>query len=520
MKEFEEIQSERMSFVQKFGIGQIIVAIIAAACLFAAERYSYIFFHILVELFSIVIVGGIFVIVWNSRKIVPNSYFLFLGITCIFAAFFILLHTLAYKGMPVFKGYGSDLPTQLWVVNRYVLAIGFLLAPLLIDRKLRTAALFVIFGMASVILVAMIFYWRIFPVCFVEGKGLTGFKTASEYVIAAMFAGGGFLLCAKAEKFDRYVLVLLVTAAILNILAELSFTVYVDPYGVANFVGHVFVVAAYYSIYKAIIETALVRPYDLLFRDIRQYQNRLEEMVQARTAELENANKQLEEEKLRLRSLASELSLSEERQRREVAAGLHDHLGQLLALAKMKLGAMRKMGTTPDDINTVYDFVEQSIEYTRTLTFELSPPVLYNFGLAAAIEWLAEQFEKRVNIKTSVTDDGKDKPLANDIRVVLFQAVRELLHNIAKHAKATQVNISIEQDLDKIKVCVKDNGAGFEPSKISAAKGGFGLFNIRERLEHIGGSLLIDSKIGQGSQIVIIAPLEADNLEIGQAEQN
>jgi signal transduction histidine kinase len=94
------------------------------------------------------------------------------------------------------------------------------------------------------------------------------------------------------------------------------------------------------------------------------------------------------------------------------------------------------------------------------------------------------------------------------------------LHNIAKHAKATQVNISIEQDLDKIKVCVKDNGAGFEPSKISAAKGGFGLFNIRERLEHIGGSLLIDSKIGQGSQIVIIAPLEADNLEIGQAEQN
>ena len=516
-----EPEENKSSFVEKFGIEQAIVAILAAAGLFVVGRHSYLSFHILVELFSIVIASGIFILVWNTRRLIHNSYFLFLGIACIFAALFIVLHTLAYKGMPVFTGFDSNLPTQLWIVNRYILAIGFLAAPLLIDRKLPLKAVIFTFTAATILLIASIFYWKIFPVCYVEGRGLTTFKNISEYVIAMMFATGGFLLSVKEKKFDKFVLILLYFAAVLNVLAELSFTLYSDPYGVANFAGHVFVVAAYYFIYKAIIETALVRPYDLLFRDLRQYQNRLEEMVQARTAELQNTNKQLEQEKSRLRSLASELSLAEERQRREVAAGLHDHLGQLLALTKMKLGSMRISGAAPpEDINTLSDFVEQSIEYTRTLTFELSPPVLYNFGLTAAVEWLAEQFEKRLNIKTFVTDDGKDKPLANDVRVVCFQAIRELLHNIAKHAKASQVNISIGRNGDNIRVSVEDDGAGFEPAKISAGKGGFGLFNIRERLEHIGGRLQIDSKVGQGSRMIIIAPLEADNSEMGSAGQS
>jgi signal transduction histidine kinase len=509
MQQPEDIQPQAQSSADRFGIGPAIVAAAIVVCLFAVGYYSYLFFHTLIELFSIIVACGIFILAWNTRRFVHNGYFLFLGIAYLFTAFFDLLHLLAYKGMPIFPTYTSNLPTQLWIVQRYILGLGFLVAPLMLGRRLRTTTVFITFATATLLLLVSIFYWRNFPECFVEGTSLTAFKTVSEYIIAAIFAASGIVLYAKRKEFDTHVLSLLLTSAALNVTTELCFTLYIDPYGVSNFVGHIFDIVAYYLVYKAIIETGLVRPYDLLFRNLRLHQNHLEEMVQARTAELQNMNTQLEQEKLRLRSLASELSLAEERQRREIATGLHDHLGQLLAMSKMKLGAMRKNTTsTPDDISTLYQLIEQSIEYTRTLTFELSPPVLYTFGLEAAVEWLTEQFEGRHNIQVFFNDDGQSKPLANDVRVVLFQAVRELLFNVAKHAKAEHVTVSLSRGASGISVYVEDDGVGFNPSNVSGGKGGgFGLFNIRERLDYVGGALEIESVIPHGTRIIITAPL-------------
>jgi PAS domain S-box-containing protein len=215
-----------------------------------------------------------------------------------------------------------------------------------------------------------------------------------------------------------------------------------------------------------------------------------------------------------LRSLASELSLAEERLRRRIAAELHDHIAQNLAISKIKLESLTgdaEPGLVKS-LNEVNGLISQTIEATRSLTFEISPPVLYELGFEAAVKWLAKQTRQRFGLEVEFADDGKPKPLNTDIRVLLFQAVRELLVNVVKHAKAKKAKVFTCRIQKNIQVTVEDNGGGFDAEAISAvkdpAKGGFGLFNIRERLDQIGGSVIIDARAGKGTQITLTAPVE------------
>lgn len=214
-----------------------------------------------------------------------------------------------------------------------------------------------------------------------------------------------------------------------------------------------------------------------------------------------------------LQSLASELSLAEERERRQVASVLHDRIGQTLAVSKMKLAAMREELSGSDysaPVNEILDLIEQTIQDTRSLTLELSPPILYELGLEAALHWLAEEFQRRHGIACEFEDDGADKPLGDDIRVVLFQAVRELLVNVAKHARAGLVRMVVAREEDHITLSVQDDGIGFDTDETGSRPrkaGGFGLFNIRERLEHLGGRLDLHSQPGKGTGITLTAPV-------------
>jgi PAS domain S-box-containing protein len=215
-----------------------------------------------------------------------------------------------------------------------------------------------------------------------------------------------------------------------------------------------------------------------------------------------------------LRSLASELSLAEERLRRRIAAELHDHIAQNLAISKIKLESLTD-DAEPDlvkSLNEVNGLISQTIEATRSLTFEISPPVLYELGFEAAVNWLAKQTRRRFGLEVEFADDGKPKPLNTDIRVLLFQAVRELLVNVVKHARAKKAKVFTCRIQKNIQVTVEDNGVGFDAEAINAvkdpAKGGFGLFNIRERLDQIGGSVIINARAGKGTRITLTAPVE------------
>jgi PAS domain S-box-containing protein len=216
----------------------------------------------------------------------------------------------------------------------------------------------------------------------------------------------------------------------------------------------------------------------------------------------------------KLRSLASRLSLAEEEERRRIARMLHDNIAQKLALAKVKLGALREPLSAPDlvkNIDEIRELIQETIQDTSSLTFELSPPILYELGLVAAVEWLTEQIQDKYNIQIDFEDDEKPKPLGNDIRIVLFQAMRELLINAAKHSQAEMVKVSSHGDGKKIRIRVEDDGVGFKISETQpyfAKTGGFGLFNIQERLEQLGGHLEIESTPGCGTRITLATPLE------------
>lgn len=227
--------------------------------------------------------------------------------------------------------------------------------------------------------------------------------------------------------------------------------------------------------------------------------------------------KQIQEEirnyQERLRSLASELSLTEERERRRLAVDLHDHIGQILAMAQIKLGElMKQAGSSAAEVavSEVRGFIGQAIQYSRSLTFELGLPVLYDLGLEAAVEWLADQFQEQHGLPVKVTRDDLPKPLGEPASVLVFRVLRELLTNVVKHAKASQVDITINRDGDHLAVQVTDDGQGFDPGAVATQAGraaGYGLFSIRERLSHLGGYLEILSAVGQGTTVTIVVPL-------------
>ena len=217
-----------------------------------------------------------------------------------------------------------------------------------------------------------------------------------------------------------------------------------------------------------------------------------------------------------LKSLASELSLAEERERRRIAVELHDRISQSLVISKVKLEALRESASSAElgkTLDEVCNSLGQTIADTRSLTFDLSSPILYELGLEAAVaEWLTEQIGEKYGIATEFEDDGLPKPLDDDIRILLFRDVRELLTNVVRHADAHKVKVSICKVGSRIRVSVEDDGVGFEPAEVvsmAAETNGFGLFSIRERLEELGGHLEIESERGRGSRITMMAPLES-----------
>jgi signal transduction histidine kinase len=172
---------------------------------------------------------------------------------------------------------------------------------------------------------------------------------------------------------------------------------------------------------------------------------------------------------------------------------------------------LRKYLSAPDaagHLEEVQELIGQTIEYTRSLTVELNPPILVEIGLHAAVESLAEGFEKTHGIRVIVEDDGLPKQTGEDVRYLLFRSVRELLMNVVKHSRAGSIRVSLERSLDSIRITVADDGLGFEGVSAIHKNGGFGLFTIRERLKGAGGSCEIVSILGAGTTVILSAPLE------------
>ena len=214
-----------------------------------------------------------------------------------------------------------------------------------------------------------------------------------------------------------------------------------------------------------------------------------------------------------LRSLSSRLLLSEEQARRQIAVTLHDTVGQTLALSKLKLGALANLlheEEARNSLNEIRRIFDSAVQQTRTLSFELSPPILYELGLDAALEWLGEQYEKPYGFRTHFVAEGDKSRFDESLNILVFQSVRELLANAGKHAAAKNVRISCVTSDDNVVITVADDGKGFNAEKISEVlrkKNSLGLFSIRERMKHMGGQLSIESAPGRGTSATLIVPV-------------
>lgn len=237
-------------------------------------------------------------------------------------------------------------------------------------------------------------------------------------------------------------------------------------------------------------------------RQLRELNQTLERRVDARTAELK-------ERALQLRRLASDLTMSEQRERQRLAMVLHEGLQQALVAAKFRLAVLERGGDVQRASAEIANLIDDAVETSRSLTAELSPPILYQSGLAAGIEWLANWMRNKHGLSVDLLLSDRVGKLAEETTILLFQALRELLFNVVKHACVKAARVELATAPGEIRITVADEGVGFDPNgncPTQSDSGGLGLFSINERMICFGGRMEIDSAPGKGSRFVLIAP--------------
>jgi PAS domain S-box-containing protein len=235
------------------------------------------------------------------------------------------------------------------------------------------------------------------------------------------------------------------------------------------------------------------------------------------------AEKKIYEYQKQLKQMDSEILLAEEKERHRIAAGIHDDIGQRLAIIKFGLDSLQATESRADVLSSLErqtELISHTIEDVRSFTFELSNPILYEIGVEAAIEaWMIDHIQNKCGIKCKLITKGPNIYMTEEVRIILFQGVRELLTNIIKHAKADYVEVNIIRSDKNIQIFVEDNGIGLNASqalKRKKTKKGFGLFNLRERLDYLGGTLEIQNISPKGTVAIIHVPLKQEEIITGR----
>ena len=222
--------------------------------------------------------------------------------------------------------------------------------------------------------------------------------------------------------------------------------------------------------------------------------------IEARTHELQQAH-----ENLRIHSWEEVMGV--ERERRKLAVDLHDGLSQLLAVANMKLSMLRKTIKTEkldSEVREIEGLIKEAHTRTGEVTFQLSPPILHDVGLPEAIRWLADDLKRRHGLQVTVEEDGRPCSLDEVTRISLFRGVNELLINVVKYAQTDKSIVRVGHENGFVMLAVEDEGVGFDPD---SGEAGYGLFSVRERVHHLGGTIQVDSIPGDGTRIVLTAPV-------------
>jgi signal transduction histidine kinase len=468
---------------------------IALVVLLAISEDSYILFHSLIETFSIIVAGSIFMIAWNTREHLDNNYFLFIGIAYFFTSILDWLHMLAYHGMGVFAVTGSNLATQLWVAGRYLQSITLLLAPFFCSRKLKVQFQILAYGVVTSLLLASIFYWHNFPVCYIEDSGLTPFKLASEHIVITILGAAVFLLLQQRRWFDREVLYLMVGSMVAAIAAEFAFTAYVNVYGSTSAIGHFLRLVSFYLAYKAVIETGLVKPQAVLFRNL----SRSEERLRLQAEELQSRNEELD-------TFAH-----------TVAHDLKNPLSTIIVI----VDTLSNLNIKPRDWSefaqdlkaTAYDMdriIDDLLLFAEIRKNNLS---LDEVNMTAVVAKVTRRLRQLIEQSQAKIIVPKRWPVALGYEPWVEEVLANYISNAIKYGGRPPI-IHLGSDMEPngvLRFWVQDNGRGISPEDQKnlfkpfsqlhhrSLGHGLGLSIVRHIIEKLGGRVGVESALGQGS---------------------
>lgn len=459
------------------------------------SAHSFLLFHSVAELFAIVIGCAIFLIAWNSRGMATNEYLLFVGIGYLAVSAIDLLHLLAFPGLNIL-GTGRGLSSQLWLAARSVEAVTMLLAPLFFRRRIAPPLLLVIYGGVTAALLGLVF-GGFFPNTVSSSGQLTLFKSVSEIVIAALFALAVYPLWQKRDEFDPVIVRLVVASLGLRVASELSLVVYTTPFGAANLIGHLLKIIASYLLYKALVENMLMRPYAMLFKDLKQR----EEQLATAVGELESFSYAVSHDlRAPLTSVIGFADLLASQNEETTPAQRTEYANHIVR-------AGQRMAEIIDDLLRLGRLSLQELEVA---------PVDLSSVAGEVVETLRENDRSR-NVDV-VIEPGV---YASGDRRLMRAALENLVGNAWKftsHEAQARIEIGLNDDAHAL--YVRDNGAGFDGTKVASlftpyrrlhsdkefAGNGIGLATVQRIVKRHGGVVWAEGEVGKGATFYVRLP--------------
>ncbi|MEJ2883585.1 sensor histidine kinase [Pedobacter sp. GR22-6] len=484
-----------------------------------SKLQSYLLFHTFVELFSIVVAFAVFIVTWNSRRMQDNVFLQLVGISYLFIGALDLLHTLTFKGMTMIPVSGFP-ANQFWIATRTLEALTFVVGLILLKKHKRFNPELVFLGyfFAALLIMLSILVWQIFPVSFIEGVGQTPFKIYAEYAVVVILSISVYLLIKLKRFFSPEIYQLLLISLFFTILSEFCFTLYISNYSTANEIGHYAKLISFILIYKANVETAFIRPTDLIFKNLGES----EEKYRTLASELKKTEQQLQglvDTKDKLFSI--------------IAHDLKNPFTALLTyselisknsgtLDRVKIGHMA--ARMHESARQAYGLLENLLHWSRLQTGLLKPvpeEILVS-ELFAAAEKLAIPLAQSKGI--SVHFEKRQGLVVKADKQMVATVLRNLLSNAIKFSyEGSKVEIDAVPQGKQVIFTISDQGTGiaiehqqkllevgnqFSAPGTAAEQGtGLGLVLCREFVESNGGRIWLESRLGFGTSFSFSLPV-------------
>ena len=514
----------------------VLLAMLPLTALYAISRHHFLLFHCLTEAISIVIALAVFTVLWNTRHYLTNGYYLIIGLGCLFAAVLDLIYLFAYKGMGVmaFPGPDGNVALQAKLAVQWFVSLSCILAYLFFRRKINHYAALLLYSILLALSLATIFYWRVFPDCLTESGVVTSFERAGLLVSSGAYLAGIVLLIRRRRDFDASPFYILAAAGTAIFIQDFTSAVAVDPMGPVKVVAHLSQLVALYFVYQAFIEVGLKKPYDLLFRNLKQS----EESLAHSAAELRKYATELEAKNDALEDLCRAAEVARKAKSEFLANMSHEirtPMTAILGFADVLHGSLQR----PEDLDCVQT-IRRNGEYLLQLINDIldlskldvkklvaDRAACSPMAVVSDVVSLMRVQAKSKNLPLEVEYRGALPEYIQSDSLRLRQILINLVSNAVKFTELGSIRVVVcllggEDEPRQLRFDVIDTGIGitsqqaarlFEPfaqgdSSTTRCFGGTGLgLAISKRLAKIlGGDLLFHSVPGKGSTFTFTVP--------------